>query len=110
VLGYAEALAQVPVMRTVLTDWFATLPADLAKRADAPNMDATLGTLLVEVLSDSCNELFCAGLLATRLRRFGAARCAKGHFWVRSEWCKFDLSYGLAPTRFSDWNAAWVSG
>lgn len=72
---------------------------------------------VLEALSDAGAEQFLNPLIAGHLRRFGG-QLAQAHaperwFWVRSEWEKVDISYGLA-THFSGdsggWNRAWDAG
>lgn len=93
--------------------WFVTLCRDLrGLTAGGWLQDRSAGTLLLEVLTDSSNELFVAGFVATHLRRFGQRYFggSSGHFWARSEWCKFDLCFGLASDVFDNWNDAWTAG
>ncbi len=73
---------------------------------------ASQGAYLLEVLSDAANELCVVGYLATHLRAYGRRFHYAGNdmFWVRSEWCKFDLCFGAATARFTDWNQAWNDG
>lgn len=84
---------------------------------DALDAQSTIRSLVLEALSDASAEQFLNPLVANSLRHFGgelAARLApKRVFWVRSEWEKVDLSYGLAepfkPTT-SGWELAWRAG
>lgn len=96
-------------------EWFRTLCADLYDPTAVIKVFGgnRIGSGMLEVLTDASNELFAAGIIAAHLRRFGAAhhpQVANGHFWVRSEWAKFDMCYGIATARFRDWNLAWDNG
>ena len=100
---------------TFICTWFKKLCNDLrAMEHPVPWFDrGNAGNLLLEVLLDASNELCVSSFLATHLRRFGRdqnCRRTDRWFWVRSEWAKFDLSYGLAFCKFEEWNAAWVVG
>lgn len=96
--------------------WFDRWREELA----APATDAWPGSIrrvVLEALSDASAEQLLNPLVASHLRRFGgelARRLAPDRvFWVRSEWAKVDLSYGLAapfaPTP-RGWNVAWTTG
>lgn len=72
---------------------------------------------MLEALSDASAEQFLNPLVASDLRKFGrdlASRCAPERvFWVRSEWDKVDLSYGLAEPfelTHAGWQTARKSG
>lgn len=71
-----------------------------------------LRRLVTEVASDASPEQFLNPLTAAHLRRHGRKLAQdlelSRQFWVRSEWEKVDLSYGLAGA-FSDnnWDRAW---
>ena len=72
---------------------------------------------VLEALSDASAEQFLNPLVASHLRRFGALHARlvapERMFWVRSEWEKVDISYGLAtPFRPGPraWDNAWASG
>lgn len=91
-------------------DWFDRFCSDI----DSPS---PIRRLVLEALSDAGAEQFLNPLAASNLRRYGAAIAAGTDpdllFWVRSEWEKVDLCYGLAvpfePTR-RGWNSAWEQG
>lgn len=59
---------------------------------------------VLEVLTDASNELYATATAASHLRRFG--KRADPHFWARTEWGKWDLTYGTATAPFADWNQA----
>jgi hypothetical protein len=72
---------------------------------------------VLETLSDASSEQFLNPLVAIHLRKWGQAKFGPsptgdlpGWFWVRSEWGKVDISYGIAPKAFSGglqgWDAA----
>lgn len=93
--------------------WFRSLCGSLrTSTSEGWLSERRTGQLVLEVFSDSSNELFACGLLATHLRRFGREffQTPGRQFWVRSEWAKFDLCYGLAHESFRDWNHAWNDG
>lgn len=91
-------------MEFSLSDWFDAFVSNAATSKER-QLD------LVEVLADSANELYVNAVAAMHLRRWGRDWADKtrpgAFFWVRTEWEKVDLSYGLAPERFDDWNKAW---
>lgn len=73
--------------------------------------------MIAEALSDASAEQFLNPLVASHLRHFGREHASKHTpdrvFWVRSEWDKVDLSYGLsAPFELStrSWNGASADG
>ncbi|MCC6993525.1 MAG: hypothetical protein IT370_02735 [Deltaproteobacteria bacterium] len=73
---------------------------------------------VLEALSDAGAEQFLNPLVASHLRAFGSklARTTppSSWFWVRSEWSKVDISYGLAQTPFAGrsggWEKQWRAG
>ncbi|MEN9796372.1 MAG: hypothetical protein RL653_68 [Pseudomonadota bacterium] len=73
--------------------------------------------MLLEALSDASAEQFLNPLVASHLRNHGGrlAKAVKANkvFWVRSEWEKVDLCYGLAdpfkPTP-EGWASSWRTG
>lgn len=98
--------------------WFAKFGQDLESTPPGPE-DAWPTTplrMLVEALSDASAEQFLNPLVAMHLRRFGSAWARRAGdagkvFWVRGEWEKVDLSYGLAaPFNHEDWDRAWCDG
>ncbi len=106
--------------------WFKEWRAALAQPGEASD-SATAGhwsgafrvrRAVLEALSDAGAEQFLNPLVASHLRSFGSriasTSAPESWFWVRSEWEKVDISYGLAPRRFSGesrgWERAWLSG
>ncbi len=90
--------------------WFAAFCEEA--KGDTPFIwpdSGSMGHMMIEALSDSSNELFCTAILARHMRRYAAKQTLE-RFWVRCEWTKFDLSYGVATEPFSDWNEAWNRG
>ena len=94
--------------------WFDAFVAWLGRPApggsDAPS-PIEMGEFLVETLSDASNELAATAVAAAHLRRYGRSRFESiptpRLFWSRSEWGKWDLTYGVADRRFADWDVAW---
>jgi len=95
-----------------VTDWFTQFCSDAGGGHDTFRWldGGPAGRMMLEILTDAASELFCSAILAAHLRRFGAQRFASNKFWVRCEWAKFDLSYGIARETFSDWDKAWARG
>jgi hypothetical protein len=76
-----------------------------------------LRTTLLEALSDSAPEQYINPILASSLRHFGQRlamkEAAEQCFWVRSEWEKVDISYGLAEpfdVGAEGWDTPWWDG
>lgn len=103
-----------------IENWFDALRADLGKPSthDAA-WPPTVRRFILEALSDAAAEQFLNPIVANHLRLFGGNVVEKHGmspermFWVRSEWEKIDLSYGLAlpftPTSVG-WEQAWRAG
>lgn len=94
--------------------WFETFTRDL--RSPQTGMGPWPGSplaMVLEAMSDASPEQFVNPLVAMHLRRFGASWARERGFvdrlfWVRSEWQKVDLCYGLAtPFEGDDFNDAW---
>lgn len=62
---------------------------------------------LIEVLSDSSNELHANALVARHMRSYGQRLHER--FWVRTEWDKCDISFGIATKLIEEWETAWVN-
>lgn len=107
-----------------IEDWFTAFVADLRAlvpeqseadekkphlREEDDRWPSSLMHFILEDLSDSANELLLNAIAAAHLRRHGRKRQGDG-FWVRREWTKTDISYGLAQGQFRDWNLAWWKG
>ena len=67
------------------------------------------GREAVEVLSDVSGEPYLNAVAARHLHRYGRERKGVG-FWVRSEWEKVDISYGMSSQRLESWAAGRRSG
>lgn len=100
-------------------DWFVAWRKALgnpARFAHGAEWQLDLRHLVVSALSDASAEQLLNPLVASHLRHYGARWAIENGyqdktFWVRSEWAKVDLSYGLAepfdgPSR--DWDKAWL--
>lgn len=107
--------------RFSMDHWFDAFCRQLSSDP-VPTGDEEIWTLsfrrsVLEALSDSGAELFLNPLMASHLRHFGR-QLARHHapekwFWVRSEWDKADLAYGLAApfdAANHGWNEAWLRG
>ena len=101
-----------------VNSWFDAWRSALAIRhalAQDADDQLPLRETVLEALSDSSAEQCLSPLLARHMRRFGRRYFeASGlWFWVRSEWEKVDLCYGLAPSAGFpnwNWNTAWTAG
>lgn len=94
--------------------WRSALSIRHALAHDADDQLPLRETVL-EALSDSSAEQCLSPLIARHMRRFGRKyfQASGLWFWVRSEWGKVDLCYGLAPATGLptwNWNAAWKTG
>jgi hypothetical protein len=102
-------------------DWFVAWRKALgnpARFAHGAEWQLDLRHQVVSALSDASAEQLLNPLVASHLRHYGARWAIENGykektFWVRSEWAKADLSYGLAepfdgPSR--DWDKAWLDG
>jgi len=86
---------------TVGAEWLDLLAGDLG----TPPRSAEVA----EVLSDTSAEPYLNALAARHLRAFGRRRRGS-RFWVRSEWGKTDICYGVASGTFVSWDDAWQLG
>lgn len=99
-------------------EWFDTWMLELASPiAEGETWPPSTRRLISEALSDASAELFLNPLMASHLRRFGSKLAKESGsdrvFWVRCEWAKVDISFGLAePFSLSvdGWNQAWQNG
>lgn len=101
--------------------WFDSWCQQLGSQDGEPSDERWVFSLrrtILEALSDASSEQFLNPLVASHLRHFGR-RLADQHvkerwFWVRSEWTKVDLSYGLAENfdihRHGAWDRQWATG
>ena len=107
--------------RFAIEHWFDAfcrqLSSDPVPTGDEETWTFSFRRSVLEALSDSSAELFLNPLMASHLRHFGR-HLARQHapekwFWVRSEWDKTDLAYGLATpfdAAHHGWERAWSSG
>ena len=95
-----RALDERVWMRFDIDDWYREL---------LTWMRAERGREALEIQSDCSNELYLNALTALHLRRYGRARDFP-LWWVRCEWAKVDISFGMAKEQFQNWNAAWNNG
>ncbi|MBV6418704.1 MAG: hypothetical protein CMLOHMNK_03634 [Steroidobacteraceae bacterium] len=70
-------------------------------------MESPEGRSLLEALTDSANERMVCALAASHLRKFGRTEAL---FWVRTEWGKYDISWGRAKDHFQNWEQAHTAG
>lgn len=102
-------------------DWFVAWRKALgnpARFAHGAEWQLDLRHLVVSALSDASAEQLLNPLVASHLRHYGARWAIENGyqdktFWVRSEWAKVDLSYGLAEPfdrNLLSWNRAWLDG
>ena len=106
----------------VIEDWFRDFVAAMKvpPKGDPEGTWTPIAKLAIEALSDASAEQLLNPIAASHLRHYGQERYGHAEegfkgpwFWVRSEWCKVDISYGVANEAFKGgntgrgWDVAW---